>query len=105
VGIDIESLQRSRHGFEKVAFNNGEMQLLNGLGDGRRPEWLLRLWCAKEAAAKALGRGLALGLEALRVTRVEAGAGLVEVQTPAGLITAHTSRHEDFICAIVCQRS
>jgi acyl transferase domain-containing protein/phosphopantetheinyl transferase len=74
VGIDIERLDRRRGDYEGAAFHEGERALLGraaaradglaaGAGNGdlagvARKERALRLWCAKEAVAKALGRGL-----------------------------------------------
>ena len=61
VGIDIELLPVRSDGFVQAAFADAELQLpATGL-DGEREEWLLRCWCAKEAAAKALGTGHRLG--------------------------------------------
>jgi phosphopantetheinyl transferase len=57
IGIDIERLDRRRGDYERAAFHESERALLGDTGPARR-ERALRLWCAKEAAAKALGRGL-----------------------------------------------
>ncbi|MDI2127237.1 type I polyketide synthase [Yinghuangia seranimata] len=62
VGIDIESLDERSDAFERVALAPAERDLLDRLSDGdpdRRREWLVRFWCAKEAAGKADGIGLA----------------------------------------------
>ena len=45
-------------------------RLLTALPPDLRQEWALRMWCAKEAVGKALGRGLSAGLLAFHVTRV-----------------------------------
>jgi phosphopantetheinyl transferase len=57
VGIDVERLSRRRGAIEEAAFSAGERALLGPTGTGR-DERVLRLWCAKEAVGKALGRGL-----------------------------------------------
>jgi acyl transferase domain-containing protein/phosphopantetheinyl transferase len=58
LGIDIERLDRRRGDYERAAFNEEERALLGADADATRPERALRLWCAKEAVAKAIGRGL-----------------------------------------------
>jgi acyl transferase domain-containing protein/phosphopantetheinyl transferase len=58
LGIDLESLGRARPGYEAVAFSAEEQAYVRALDAAVQPEWFLRLWCAKEAVAKALGRGM-----------------------------------------------
>jgi phosphopantetheinyl transferase len=58
IGIDIERLDRRRGDYERAAFNDEERALLGAAADATRPERALRLWCAKEAVAKAIGRGM-----------------------------------------------
>jgi malonyl CoA-acyl carrier protein transacylase/phosphopantetheinyl transferase (holo-ACP synthase) len=58
VGIDIESAQRAVTHLEAEAFAASEAVLLAAAPAGGRGPWLLRGWCAKEAAAKAAGTGL-----------------------------------------------
>ncbi len=60
VGIDIEAIEPRSERFEQVSLTVTEQALdraATGLGDSR-DAWLTRLWAAKEAAAKATGRGL-----------------------------------------------
>jgi len=58
VGIDVEKIRPLRGGFETGAFTANELELLNTFDEAERQQWILRFWCAKEALAKALGRGL-----------------------------------------------
>jgi phosphopantetheine--protein transferase-like protein len=58
VGIDIESISAMTEAVAAVSFTPEELALVGQL-DGDRREWLTRLWCAKEAMAKAEGTGLA----------------------------------------------
>ena len=114
LGIDIESVSRRRPGFENVAFTAHERRIVDALAEDQRQEWYLRLWCAKEAAGKALGRGLADGLHAFEVktaklddgaVRLEMGAAL-RAQVPevgGGEILTYTAREGDFVSSAVVQ--
>jgi phosphopantetheinyl transferase/acyl carrier protein len=86
VGIDLESLTRRREDFESIAFSPDERSLLAALAPELRREWALRMWCAKEAVGKALGRGLSAGLLAFHITRAVAPSGILEVQLRGGAL-------------------
>ena len=58
VGLDIERTDRRRGSWEPAAFSEAERRVLDEAAEGDRFERALRLFCAKEAVAKALGRGL-----------------------------------------------
>jgi phosphopantetheinyl transferase len=75
-------------------------------------EWSLRLWCAKEAVAKALGRGLAEGPGGLPIQAVDMRTGHVQVALSDGFarelpdftgrqLTAYTAREGNCIFATV----
>jgi 4'-phosphopantetheinyl transferase len=69
-GIDIERL-RPRPKVMQLAerfFHPAEVAALEALEENQREEAFLRLWTGKEAVLKALGRGLAFGLDRLHVT-------------------------------------
>jgi len=116
LGIDIESVSKGRMGFEKAAFTHEERQLVASLSDDRQLEWYLRLWCAKEAVGKALGRGLANGVHALEVQTAEFGGGAVTLKLGAPLVAefpelrdrefvTYTAREGDYVSsALVCAR-
>jgi phosphopantetheinyl transferase (holo-ACP synthase) len=57
LGIDVEPVEPRSSRFERLALSAGEQALAPFPGDDR-DTWLTRLWAAKEAAAKATGRGL-----------------------------------------------
>jgi phosphopantetheine--protein transferase-like protein len=108
VGIDIESLSPVREGFEALAFTPQECEIVAAMPDQQRREWFLRLWCAKEALGKALGRGLSHGLKSLEVMRVELESGRVQLSVRNGLseefphlcdrsLTVYTNRHEQYV--------
>jgi acyl transferase domain-containing protein/phosphopantetheinyl transferase len=80
VGIDLENLTRRREGFETIAFGPEERALLAAMKQELRDEWALRMWCAKEAVGKALGRGLSAGLQAFHITGTEVDTGAVQLE-------------------------
>jgi phosphopantetheinyl transferase len=115
-GIDLENLRRRREHFEAIAFRAEERDLLAAMPEDLRQEWALRLWCAKEAVGKALGRGLSAGLLAFEVTEVEMGTGRIQVMLRDGAreqcprwhgrpLPVSTTRDTEFVFAtIICQR-
>jgi phosphopantetheinyl transferase len=112
VGIDIEQLSTRSEDYATVAFAPHERQLVSGLDEEARREWHLRMWCAKEAVGKALGRGLAPGLDALRVTEARFADGAIrlrlgdalEAEFPAvrrrELVTS-TTREGDYVASAI----
>lgn len=73
VGVDVEVVApRSPEAVAAVA-SDDELALLPGAPgpDDVDPEWFTRLWCAKEAAGKALGTGLAGRPRDLVLTEVD----------------------------------
>jgi phosphopantetheinyl transferase len=110
IGIDIESVSARGPGFEHAAFTAGERDLVGSLAGERRLEWYLRLWCAKEAAGKALGRGLADGLHALEVKAAELEKGDVRLGPGPGAplpwgrdIVTFTAREGDYVSSAVVE--
>ena len=79
VGLDLEHLDEDHTGLERTAFTEKEQILVSSIPVPKRKEWWLRLWCAKEAVAKALGRGLAGGPLHLVIQELEVGTGKVVV--------------------------
>jgi phosphopantetheinyl transferase len=66
-GIDIERVESRDEGFKGLAFTTEELELL----PDQSPEWLTRLWTAKEAVGKSLGTGMAGDPRTLRLSKVE----------------------------------
>jgi phosphopantetheinyl transferase len=58
VGIDVASQADNHKGLAEGGFTSAETSLLENCPTPEWNDWLLRLWCAKEAAGKALGVGL-----------------------------------------------
>lgn len=102
LGIDVERLDRMNDAVEQMAFRPQERSLLAILPAEEKIEWLLRFWCAKEAATKALGQGLIDGPRALIVQSFDHTSGAVQVTmaTQDGpSLTAATSREDKIITA------
>lgn len=76
-GIDIQTIRELKADFETIAFNAAELRLLDGMAQAMRAEWMFRLWCAKEAVSKALGRGLIEGPASVRILSLNMQNGMV----------------------------
>ena len=84
VGLDVEPLARFSEVLEAAALTSEERALLASAPPAAADEWVLRLWCAKEAAAKAAGTGLAGTPRSLVIRRIDAdGSVVVERSGPA----------------------
>jgi phosphopantetheinyl transferase len=70
------------------------------------------MWCAKEAVAKALGRGFTGGMQALQISEAEVENGVVQLHLQGGLLQeftqlrgrpmiAYTSRGKDFVFSTI----
>jgi phosphopantetheinyl transferase len=80
VGIDVEPIAHRSSDFERLALSDAERDWLDRLapdaGAGRG-EWVARLWCAKEAVAKATGLGLKGGPGAVSIVAADRATGEV----------------------------
>jgi acyl transferase domain-containing protein/phosphopantetheinyl transferase len=100
VGIDIEHIRPRPDGFADAALTAPERRELEGIPAELAEEWLLRCWCAKEAAAKAAGTGMAPGRpEAPQVVSVDREGESVTVAVGERRLVAHTRRDEDLVVA------
>lgn len=112
VGIDLELAGRPAHGVREIVFEPAECALIDALDPALRQEWVLRLWCAKETAGKALGRGFSAGFKALNVTEFDLQEGVAKIELCGRLagefpaqrgLLAHTSTLDGFIVStVVC---
>jgi phosphopantetheinyl transferase (holo-ACP synthase) len=98
-GIDIEHLVPRPQGFAQAALTETELRLLEPLPADAAEEWLLRLWCAREAAGKAVGAGLAGAANAPRVSAIDAGREAVLLDVAGRRLIAWTHREEDLVFA------
>jgi 4'-phosphopantetheinyl transferase EntD len=111
LGIDVEPVRPRAPGFADAAFDGGEAEILQGLPSDSREEWMHRSWCAKEAVAKALGRGLVEGARSVRVVALDVVSETVSVRlgdrltaafpglTSSPLLAVSTCRHGDLVMA------
>ncbi|MEO8592214.1 MAG: beta-ketoacyl synthase N-terminal-like domain-containing protein [Candidatus Solibacter sp.] len=76
-GVDVQGFRQLGADFESLALTAAEQRLLRELPDAMRAEWLLRFWCAKEAVAKALGRGLVEGPGSVLIQAADTSTGKV----------------------------
>ncbi|GLQ88444.1 4'-phosphopantetheinyl transferase family protein [Dyella flagellata] len=69
-GVDIERLRPRPRAMQLAErfFHPEETAALAKLDESRREQAFLQLWTAKEAVLKALGRGIAFGLQRLQLT-------------------------------------
>ncbi|MFP4444872.1 MAG: beta-ketoacyl synthase N-terminal-like domain-containing protein [Desulfosudaceae bacterium] len=80
IGIAVECLDRRREGMESIALGPEEKTVLQSALTSADPEWLLRVWCAKEAVSKACGRGLPGGPRDLVVKELEPETGAIRLE-------------------------
>ncbi|QDV34368.1 polyketide synthase [Tautonia plasticadhaerens] len=88
VGIDVERITPRSGSFEDLAFGPGERALLDRFDAERRPEWVARLWCAREAVAKATGLGMIDGPRGVEVTAIDPASGMMAARLGTGLASA-----------------
>jgi phosphopantetheinyl transferase len=81
VGIDVASQTDNHDGLAEGGFASAETLLLDDVSPHERNDWLLRLWCAKEAVGKALGLGLMGNPLNYVVLRIDRARRSVDVET------------------------
>jgi phosphopantetheinyl transferase (holo-ACP synthase) len=99
LGIDIERLVPRAQGFAEVALTEAERRLLAPLPADRTEEWLLRIWCAREAAGKALGTGLTGDDGVPRASALDLGSETLLVDGAGRRLLAWTHREQELIFA------
>jgi phosphopantetheinyl transferase len=71
-GVDVERADRVvSDRFRRAVFSEAEEAFLGGLSAEAAAEWRMRLWCAREAAAKSRRRGLFGLLDRLAVAEID----------------------------------
>lgn len=87
VGVDVEAMDRKNmpdRDFEAYGLSAGEIALLSGLPAFEKRRMFFALWTAREAVAKADGRGLSLPLASIRIECSLASACIANSE-PAGI--------------------
>jgi holo-[acyl-carrier protein] synthase len=116
LGVDLQSVSRfariARHErYRTLVFTGAELAGADRLGERRHVEWLAGRFCAKEAAAKVLGRGFWQGLlwRDIEVVSDEWGAPVVTLSGGArriadsvgiGDIAVTLSHHNDLVVCV-----
>lgn len=106
VGVDLEELGRIRQPqLLADALSPAEQQLTQGLQGAALDERLLRLWCAKEAAAKCLGIGLQGRPDRFVVAAADEACERLLVLHESGAVEARVLRRESTIIALAGQET
>lgn len=111
-GVDLERIDRRlSQGFIKEVYSQNELDRLAALITAEHETWLIRLWCAREAAAKSLGLGLVTRTHHFSVPDLDPHTGRVLVRLsdqlaaeiaydPPPVIPVRTMAHESWILAV-----
>jgi phosphopantetheinyl transferase len=101
VGIDIEPAIRDVAAVAPEIARAEEMSLIEDLASFQPDEgWWTRLWCAKEAAAKALGTGLQGRPKDFQALDGDPQGNLLILHVPGGeRIVVHTARFHEWTIA------
>jgi malonyl CoA-acyl carrier protein transacylase len=103
IGVDVERMRSKIPTLEELLISDAERRIALQNGALENPEWTLRIWCAKEAAAKAWGSGLASALAEIKMVSLDAVRGEInfEVDAPrTRTIIAQTKREGDLVAAV-----
>ena len=103
MGLDVESLNRMTDDVARVAFRPAERALADDLPGPEQTARLLRFWCAKEAAKKALADSRIDGPRALTVQAFDPDTGAVHLNltdNPHTTLIAITRQEDDRVAAI-----
>jgi len=104
VGVDLEALGRVKKPELLVdSLADAELPLVQGLQGPALDERVLRLWCAKEAAAKCLGLGLQGQPSAFVVAALDAGCDRMLVRHGDETVDVRVARREGTIIAVAGQ--
>jgi phosphopantetheine--protein transferase-like protein len=101
VGIDLELLGRIRlPDFLNGAFTAAERTRVEDMAAEQQEEWALRLWCAKEAAAKSLGTGLNGQPQRFAVTELTPDGSAAVVENAGRRIEVAIRRRNDIVIGL-----
>ena len=106
MGIDLEQHRNRKNlvGLVKKCFSNEESIYWHSLSEIQKTQMFFRLWVRKEAFVKAVGRGIALGLEHC-VVNPESQAYFLNIPEAYGLASdwkiVDIQLEQEDICALV----
>ncbi len=106
IGIDLQRVRDVKEDFLKLAFGPDEERLISSLPSSARAEWIMRLWCAKEAVSKALGRGLVEGPKSVEILSFDSATGVARA-TPKGKLAEAVpdAADRDILAYTVCEEA
>ncbi len=100
LGIDVQTIRDLNPDFETSALTSSEQQLLQGMPQSIRAEWLLRLWSSKGAVSKALGRSIVDGPHNVRIASLNKQTGDVVATEGSGKqLLVSTAREGAYVVA------
>ncbi len=100
VGIDLEPLDAGEALDPDVVLDDNEQRWISELADADRPTMLTRLWCIKEAAAKAAGTGLAGRPKRWQVTELHHDTAAVRDRDTGTRYRVATMLREQWMIAV-----
>lgn len=114
LGVDVESIRAHAETVTQLSSTDRESQILAGMNQVALSEWRLRFWCAKEAFAKAIGKGLS-SIYSLEVVDADTGTGELALRLSGDLAgalpelapesqTCRTARDGDYVFATFFKR-
>jgi len=92
IGIDIEKIKTRDAAFLNMAFSDAERQIIADTPAGApRDRIITQMWCAKEAAGKSFGVGLASMFDRFEIRSAETGADGFQIveKTTGALVFAN----------------
>jgi acyl transferase domain-containing protein/phosphopantetheinyl transferase len=101
VGLDVEQRAPRPPGFAAATLSEAELGLLAGMPPEIADQWQLRIWCAREAAGKALGTGLAAGAATPRASALDVSSGAMQIEVGNASVVAWTRAEQDLMIASV----
>ena len=79
IGVDVELRERPTTDLEESGFKETERSLIRSFAGKEAGQLVLKLWCVKEAVAKAIGTGLVGNPCAFEIVSFDESAGLAHV--------------------------
>ncbi len=106
VGVDMEQVGRVQQPEHVVqSFTAAEQAIVRQVESSRLQETVLRIWCAKEAAAKLLGMGLQGQPERFEVEFVDTGLSAARVHCETTTIDVNLVHQDGTVIAVAAGQS